>query len=96
MKSKDNINQTDRQLGMDKTISRRDFLNGVTLDYPVSMGEYHCAKSPDEPIVLHLTRVPGRPGLSAREQFAAGQRDLLGTSFETISALLQLMRRPMR
>jgi len=33
--------------------------------------------------VLHLTRVPGQQGLSAREQFAAGQRDLLTTSFAT-------------
>lgn len=34
-------------------------------------------------MILHLTRVPGQPGLSAREQFAAGKRDLLATSFET-------------
>jgi len=32
---------------------------------------------------LHMTRVPGKPGASAREQFTAGQRDLLATSFET-------------
>jgi len=47
------------------------------------MGGYHCAKSPDEPIVLHMTRVPGKPGASALEQFNAGKRDLLATSFET-------------
>ena len=53
------------------------------LDFPVSLGDYHCPKSPDEPMILHLTRVPGQPGLSAREQFTAGKRDLLATSFET-------------
>lgn len=55
----------------------------VSLDFPVSMGSYQFSSSPDEPIVLHLTRVPGEPGLSAREQFTAGKRDLLATSFET-------------
>jgi spermidine dehydrogenase len=34
-------------------------------------------------MILHLTRVPGQRGLSAHDQFAAGRRDLLATSFET-------------
>lgn len=55
----------------------------ATLDHPVSMGNYEFSKSPDEPIVVHLRRVPGKAGASAREQFAAGQHDLLTTSFET-------------
>jgi spermidine dehydrogenase len=55
----------------------------VELDYPVSLGDYQFSKSPDEPIVLHLTRTPGEPGSSARDQFAAGKRDLLATTFET-------------
>ncbi len=55
----------------------------ATLDYPVSLGDYNCPKSPDEPMILHLTRVPGKPGLSAKQQFDAGRRDLLTTSFET-------------
>ena len=60
------------------------FHHGVTLDFPVSIGDYQFSRSPDEPIVLHLTRVPGEPGNpSAREQFTAGKRDLLATSFET-------------
>jgi spermidine dehydrogenase len=55
----------------------------VMLDYPVSLGSYQCPQSPGEPIVLHLDRVPGAPGLSAREQFSAGKRELLGTPFAT-------------
>ncbi|MEX0707613.1 MAG: FAD-dependent oxidoreductase [Woeseia sp.] len=55
----------------------------VMLDYPVSIGNYRCPQLPEEPIVLHLDRVPGQPGLSAREQFAAGKRELLRTPFET-------------
>ena len=71
------------RLGIHRVNCPGSYHHGVTLDYPVSMGDYHCAQSPDEPIVLHLTRVPGEPGVSAREQFAAGQWDLLSTSFET-------------
>lgn len=60
------------------------FHHSVRLDFPVSIGDYAFAQSPDDPIVLHLTRVPGEPGNpSALEQFNAGKRDLLSTSFET-------------
>jgi spermidine dehydrogenase len=71
------------KLGIHRVNCPGSYHHGVTLDYPVSMGAYKCAQSPEEPIVLHLTRVPGEPGLGAREQFAAGQWDLLSTSFET-------------
>ena len=71
------------KLGIHRVNCPGSYHHGVVLDYPVSIGEYQCAKSPDEPIVLHLTRVPGEPGKSAHEQFAAGMRDLLSTSFET-------------
>ena len=71
------------RLGIHRVNCPGSYHHGVSLDYPVSMGGYQCAKSPDEPIVLHLTRVPGQPGLSACEQFVAGQRNLLATSFET-------------
>ncbi len=71
------------RLGIYRVNCPGGYHHGVSLDYPVSMGGYQCAKSPDEPIVLHLTRVPGQPGLSACEQFVAGQRNLLATSFET-------------
>ncbi len=60
------------------------FHHGVRLDFPVSIGDYQFARSPEDPIVLHLSRVPGEVGnSSAREQFAAGKRDLLETPFET-------------
>jgi spermidine dehydrogenase len=72
------------KLGIHRVYCPGGYHHGVALDYPVSIGTYHCAKSPDQPIVLHLTRVPGEPGNpSAREQFTAGKRDLLATSFET-------------
>jgi spermidine dehydrogenase len=71
------------ELGLQRVNCPGSYHTGIRLDYPVSLGDYRCPRSPDEPIVVNLTRVPGQPGLSAREQFAAGQRDLLTTSFET-------------
>jgi spermidine dehydrogenase len=71
------------KLGIWRVNCPGSYHHGVLLDMPVSMGEYQFSKSPDEPIVLTLRRVPGKPGASAREQFAAGKRDLLATSFET-------------
>jgi spermidine dehydrogenase len=54
----------------------------VGLGDPVSMGGYRCPRTPKEPMVLELTRIPIRPGRSAPEQWKTGRMDLLATSFE--------------
>jgi spermidine dehydrogenase len=56
----------------------------VRLDAPVSLGSYRSSRSPDEPIVLHLSKSPCKPGLEARAQHRAGRGELLSTPFETI------------
>ena len=50
-----------------------------------AIGDYKGASgSPDEPILVHLTRTPNKPGLaSAREQHKAGRAELLQTPFAT-------------
>jgi spermidine dehydrogenase len=53
------------------------------LDRRVSIGDYHCTKRPEEPIVLTMERYPCSPGHPARQQHIAGRYDLYGTSFET-------------
>jgi spermidine dehydrogenase len=53
------------------------------LDRRVSIGNYHCTKRPEEPIVLTMERYPCSPGLPARAQHRAGRADLYATSFET-------------
>jgi spermidine dehydrogenase len=53
------------------------------LDRRVSIGNYHCTKRPEEPIVLTMERYPCLPGLPARGQHRAGRADLYATSFET-------------
>jgi spermidine dehydrogenase len=71
------------KLGLQYAYCPGSYHHSATLDYPVSLGSYSCPKSPQEPMILHLSRVPIEPGLSAKEQFVAGQRELLTTSFET-------------
>ena len=56
------------------------FWSGVFLDDPVSMGDYQCAQSPSDPILLHAWSIPGLgDAYSARDQSTAG-RYLLSTA----------------
>ena len=71
------------ELGLHRARCAGSFQYRVALDYPVSLGDYACPKDPDEPILVHMIRAPLQPGLSAREQFAAGKRELLTMPFET-------------
>src|SRR5579864_336335 len=54
------------------------------LDLPVSIGDYHCSTSPDQPIVIHMMKTPCRPGLPARDQHRMGRVELFMTEFETM------------
>jgi len=57
---------------------------GLNLDLPVSMGGYQCARRPDDPIVIHMMKVPCRPGRPARVQHSLGRMELFQTTFETM------------
>ncbi len=71
------------KLGVSSIYAPGGYNTGVSLDFPVSLGSYTHSRTPEEPIVLHLTRTPCAPGGSSREQHAAGRYDLVSTSFET-------------
>jgi spermidine dehydrogenase len=58
------------------------FWESIGLNAAIDIGDYHSPKSPNEPILLHLSRTPCKPGLPAREQHKAGRMELLVTSFE--------------
>jgi len=58
------------------------FWESLSLNAAIDIGEYHSPKSPNEPILLHLSRTPCKPGLPAREQHKAGRMELLVTPFE--------------
>lgn len=55
----------------------------ITLDSAVNIGEYKSSRSPDEPVLVRMTRTPCMPGLPARDQQRAGHYELLATPFET-------------
>jgi spermidine dehydrogenase len=56
----------------------------MTLDLPVSIGDYHCSQKPEDPIVVHMSKTPNKPGLPARDQHVMGRVQLYSTQFETI------------
>ena len=58
------------------------YFTGASLDFPVSIGDYHFPSKPEEPCVLHLLRTPCKPGLAAKDQYRAGRYELMTTSFE--------------
>ena len=58
------------------------FFTAVGLDLPVRVGSYRPSRRPDEPIVVHMSRTPCKPGLPAREQHRAGRVELVTTAFD--------------
>ncbi len=71
-----------RKLGLTSIYSPGSYFNGATLDFPVSIGDYHFPSKPEEPCLLHLLRTPCKPGLPAKDQYRAGRYELLSTPFD--------------
>jgi spermidine dehydrogenase len=55
----------------------------VRLNPVVDVGGYASVKSPDEPVIVRMVRVPCTPGLDERTQHRLGHANILGTSLET-------------
>jgi spermidine dehydrogenase len=73
------------KLGVSRVSCPGMYHSSVSLDQPVSIGGYQCPKSPEEPIVLHLSRSPASPGvMPRREQLRTGMYELFTTPFETM------------
>ncbi|MGB8065843.1 MAG: NAD(P)-binding protein [Candidatus Sulfotelmatobacter sp.] len=72
-----------QKLGINGVYAPSAYFSNVTLDFPVSMGDYKFPSSPEESCVLHLLRTPCSPGLACKDQYRAGRYELLSTSFET-------------
>jgi spermidine dehydrogenase len=73
-----------KTLGIQRVSLPTGYNPGFNLDSPVSMGDYAFAQSPDDPIVVHLSRNPNKPGLPRKEQNRIGRMEMLATPFETI------------
>ncbi len=72
-----------QKLGVAMMYCPGSYFSEVYMDFPVSMGTYHYTRSPDDPVVLHMVRVPCSPGLPARQQRRMGRMELYTTPFET-------------
>ncbi len=71
-----------QKLGVANIHALGAYWNSVILNWPVNIGDYRSPRSPEDPILLHLSRTPCKPGLPAREQHKAGRMELLVTPFE--------------
>ena len=70
--------------GVHEVTNPMGFYSRIKLDYPVSLGAYRFARTPRDPIGLHLVHVP-TPGLTGTDQRTAwrtGRAALLGMPFE--------------
>jgi spermidine dehydrogenase len=70
------------RLGVSSFYCPTMFHDTVALTEAASLGGLDHARSPDEPIALHLTQFPCEPGLPRRDQHRVGRARLLATSFE--------------
>ena len=58
------------------------FFSDVSLDFPVSLGSYSFAQSPEDPVVIHMVRAPAVPEFDPADQFRAGRAEMLDMNFE--------------
>jgi len=59
------------------------YFSALSLNQVIDIGDYRSPRSPDEPVLVHMVRVPVQPGLPERDQHRAGRQDILTTSFAT-------------
>ena len=67
------------------------FWGGADVDFPVSVGDYKFAQTPDEPIVLHLSKAMTDPGVPSREQALNGRRALFALEWEDLERSIREM-----
>jgi len=72
-----------QKLGVASVTAPGSYHTSFQLNWPVDIGEYAAERSPDRPILVHMTRTPCQPGLAEFDQNRAGRYDLQATSFET-------------
>ncbi len=78
-----------QKLGVHSVSAPGAYWLGASLNWPMKMGSYSTPSSPQEPILLHLSRTPCKPGLPARDQQIAGRQEIQATSFETYERTLR-------
>ena len=73
-----------KKLGINGANTPGMYHTRMRLESPTVIGGYNpMPTSPDEPVLVRMTRTPCKPGLPARDQQRAGHIELLSTSFQT-------------
>ncbi len=72
-----------QSLGVHEIYAPGSYHTTVRLNPVVDVGSYRSVRSPNEPVLLRMVKVPCMPGLDERTQHRAGRAELLGTSFDT-------------
>ena len=72
-----------KKLGVFAAYCPGSYFCDVRLTYPLQFADYESARTPEEPITVHMYRTPLSGKGSGVEQFREGRYDLLGTSFDT-------------
>jgi spermidine dehydrogenase len=67
------------------------FWDECSIDFPVSMGDYRFADRPEDPVVLHLSKVFNDPGLDSRNQALSGRHQLFSMAFGDIERSIRDM-----
>jgi spermidine dehydrogenase len=71
-----------KTLGFHRAYAPGSYHTLVWLNAATTIGGYQPSANPDDPILLHMQRVPTHPGLDERTQHRVGHAELLATPFE--------------
>jgi spermidine dehydrogenase len=78
-----------QKLGVHSVSAPGAYWLGASLNWPMKMGSYNSSVRPQEPVLVHLSRTPCKPGLPVREQQIAGRQEIQATTFETYERTLR-------
>ena len=76
-----------QKLGVSAVNAPSMYHTGVALAEAVSLGDLRHPQTPEEPIVLHMTRFPMSPGKPRKEQHRIGRADLLKHELRDVRAV---------
>lgn len=73
-----------KEMGVGAFVAPGCYHINAMLDFPVTLGDYTYAQTPDDPVVVHMERFPHGTDadMSTRERLRAGRRELLMTPFD--------------
>ncbi len=78
-----------QKLGVSQIYAPNAYFSTVSLDFPVALGSYRNPRTPAEPMVVTLHRIPCKPGLPKRSQNKIGRFELVTTPFETFERAIR-------